>query len=225
MNKGTNHGEAEAFKLDALLNLADVKSADGKTTLLHFVTEQIIKSEGQKALQPNDEKGSSSASSSSSSSSSSGPEGQKLENDVKRKGLEIVLELCSELESVKKAAGVDADALSQAVSKLANGLQSIENRLKTSFQVKAQATGIFATEDVFASSMEAFCSEAESDVAKAKEDLDKVFDKVKKATAYFHGNARETQPLRLFVIIRDFLNMLEKVCRDLAKPLKMKIRG
>jgi hypothetical protein len=69
MNKGTNRGEAEAFKLDALLKLADVKSADGKTTLLHFVTEQIIKIEGQKALQPNDEQGLLSSSSSSSSSS------------------------------------------------------------------------------------------------------------------------------------------------------------
>ena len=217
MNRGTNRGEADAFKLDALLKLSDVKSADGKTTLLHFVTEEIIKSEGLKALQPNDEQGS--------SSSSSGPEGQKFETDVKRKGLEIVIELCSELESVRKAAGVDADALTQAVLKLTNGLQSIENRLKTSFQVKAQTTGIFTTEDIFSSNMEIFCSQAESDVAKAKEDLEKVLDKVKKATSYFHGNARETQPLRLFMIIRDFLNMLEKVCRDLAKPLKVKIRG
>jgi hypothetical protein len=220
MNKGTNRGEAEAFKLDALLQLPDVKSADRKTTLLHFVTEEIIKSEGQKALQTNDEEGSSS-----SSSSLSGAERQKLENDVKRKGLEIVIELCSELESVKNAAGVDTDALSQAVLKLANGLQSIENMLKTSFQVKAQATGTFGAEDIFASTMETFCSDAKYDVVKAKEDLENVFYKVKKATAYFCGNAKETQPLRLFVIIRDFSNMLEKVCRDLAKPLKMKIHG
>ncbi|KAL9273688.1 Formin-like protein, partial [Drosera capensis] len=37
MNVGTNRGDAHAFKLDTLLKLVDVKGADGKTTLLHFV--------------------------------------------------------------------------------------------------------------------------------------------------------------------------------------------
>ncbi|KAL2469174.1 formin-like protein 11 [Forsythia ovata] len=46
MNVGTIRGGAIAFKLDALLKLADVKGTDGKTTLLHFVVQEIIRSEG-----------------------------------------------------------------------------------------------------------------------------------------------------------------------------------
>ena len=45
MNVGTNRGEAKAFKLDTLLKLVDVKGTDGKTTLLHFVVHEIIRSE------------------------------------------------------------------------------------------------------------------------------------------------------------------------------------
>lgn len=46
MNVGTIRGGAEAFKLDALLKLADVKGTDGKTTLLHFVVQEMVRSEG-----------------------------------------------------------------------------------------------------------------------------------------------------------------------------------
>lgn len=45
MNIGTNRGEATAFKLDTLLKLVDIKGTDGKTTLLHFVVQEIIRSE------------------------------------------------------------------------------------------------------------------------------------------------------------------------------------
>lgn len=49
MNVGTFRGGAQAFKLDTLLKLADVKGTDGKTTLLHFVVQEIIRSEGIRA--------------------------------------------------------------------------------------------------------------------------------------------------------------------------------
>jgi hypothetical protein len=46
LNDGTFRGGANAFKLDTLLKLSDVKGADGKTTLLHFVVQEIARSEG-----------------------------------------------------------------------------------------------------------------------------------------------------------------------------------
>ena len=49
MNVGTFRGGAQAFKLDTLLKLSDVKGTDGKTTLLHFVVQEIIRSEGIRA--------------------------------------------------------------------------------------------------------------------------------------------------------------------------------
>ncbi|CAL1393897.1 unnamed protein product [Linum trigynum] len=50
MNDGTYRGGAQAFKLDTLLKLSDVKGIDGKTTLLHFVVLEIIRSEGVRAV-------------------------------------------------------------------------------------------------------------------------------------------------------------------------------
>ncbi|CBI24709.3 unnamed protein product, partial [Vitis vinifera] len=49
MNVGTNRGDAHAFKLDTLLKLVDIKGTDGKTTLLHFVVQEIIRAEGSLA--------------------------------------------------------------------------------------------------------------------------------------------------------------------------------
>ncbi|KAL8172413.1 hypothetical protein V2J09_024217 [Rumex salicifolius] len=42
MNDGTFRGGAQAFKLDTLLKLSDVKGIDGKTTLLHFVRAYVL---------------------------------------------------------------------------------------------------------------------------------------------------------------------------------------
>lgn len=46
LNDGTFCGGANALKLDTLLKLSDVKGANGKTTLPHFVVQEIIRSEG-----------------------------------------------------------------------------------------------------------------------------------------------------------------------------------
>ncbi len=45
LNMGTFQGDAQAFILDTLLRLVDAKGTDGKTTLLHFVIQEIMKSE------------------------------------------------------------------------------------------------------------------------------------------------------------------------------------
>lgn len=211
MNRGTKRGEAEAFKLDTLLKLSDVKSANGKTTLLHFVVEEIIKAEGMRAVRVNNEAGSSLMA----TAEVVGEEAQKKDKELKRRGLEVVLRLRAELESVRQAAGIDADALNQSVLKLASGLSSIQGRLKTSFQEQSRGAG-----DSFRETIELFSSQAEDDVTRLKQELTRVFDKVKQTTSYFHGSVKETQSLRLFMTVRDFLYMLEKVCRDLAGPLK-----
>ncbi|KAL6553430.1 hypothetical protein OROGR_007272 [Orobanche gracilis] len=49
MNNGTFRGGAQAFKLDTLVKLSDVKGVDGKTTLLHFVVQEINRLEGIRA--------------------------------------------------------------------------------------------------------------------------------------------------------------------------------
>jgi len=58
MNVGTYRGGAQAFKLDTLLKLADVKGIDGKTTLLHFVVQEIVRAEGMRAARAGQQSGS-----------------------------------------------------------------------------------------------------------------------------------------------------------------------
>ncbi len=45
LNMGTFQGDAQALILDTLLRLVDTKGTDGKPTLLHFVIQEIMKSE------------------------------------------------------------------------------------------------------------------------------------------------------------------------------------
>ncbi|MFS7959197.1 putative formin, FH2 domain-containing protein [Helianthus anomalus] len=42
LNAGTSRENAQAFNLNSLLKLSDVKSSDGKKTLIHFVVEEVV---------------------------------------------------------------------------------------------------------------------------------------------------------------------------------------
>jgi hypothetical protein len=108
MNVGTNRGEAKAFKLDTLLKLADVKGADGKTTLLHFVVQEMIRSEDAKSEK----------------------ETASSNEHFHKQGLKVVSGLSSELGNVKKAASMDFDVLHSYVSKLETGLEKIKSVLQ-----------------------------------------------------------------------------------------------
>ncbi|KAK8959609.1 Formin-like protein 11 [Platanthera guangdongensis] len=112
MNIGTIRGGARAFKLDALLKLADVKGTDGKTTLLHFVVQEMIKYEGMYTDTKNGEKA---------MKKTEAKTNKNIEDDYKARELELVPQLCSELSNVKKAASMDMDALT---NRKANGSQS-----------------------------------------------------------------------------------------------------
>lgn len=197
MNVGTNRGEARAFKLDTLLKLVDIKGTDGKTTLLHFVVQEIIKSEG----------------------TGSEPKTEDLpykmnsrlnEENFKKQGLQVVGGLGRELVNVKKAAGMDSDVLSGYVSKLEMGLEKVRLVIqyeKPNMQVK------------FFESMKIFLKEAEAEIIRIKDDERKALDLVKEVTEYFHGdtNKEGVYPLRIFMIVRDFLSILDHVCKEVGQ--------
>ncbi|KAF3680986.1 Formin-like protein 11 [Capsicum annuum] len=201
MNIGTIRGGAKAFKLDALLKLSDVKGTDGKTTLLHFVVQEIIRSEGLKVSQ-----------------SIMGKIDQRRkiktiadrEEDYKRMGLDLVSGLGTELCNVKKTATMDLDVIASSVTNLSEGMNKI----------KALVTDDLSTVENngnFVHSMTAFLNYAERNLKELQEDENRVLLRVREVTEYFHGNVSkdESNPLRIFVIVRDFLNMLDHVCKEL----------
>ncbi|KAK9673118.1 hypothetical protein RND81_12G147500 [Saponaria officinalis] len=172
MNVGTTRGGAKAFKLDALLKLADVKGTDGKTTLLHFVVQEISRSEG----------------------------------------LDLVSGLSTELHNVKRTASLNVDVLATSVSNLLDGTLKLKQLLNTD---------LIAAKDSFVNVMQTFISKAEYDLQELQTTENSVLLSVRQITEYYHGNVSrdEANPLRIFVVVRDFLGMLDQVCKEL-KTLK-----
>ncbi|KAK9749572.1 hypothetical protein RND81_02G135400 [Saponaria officinalis] len=201
MNVGTNRGDAKAFKLDTLLKLVDIKGIDGKTTLLHFVVQEIIKSEGiESQTLPNQ------------------LSAAKKEEEFRKHGLQIVSGLSRELCSVKGAAGMDADVLSSYVSKLEMGLEKVRLVLQ---QEKSD------NENKFFESMKRFLKEAENQIARVKAHERRALAHVREVTEYFHGDTakEEAHPLRIFLIVRDFLSLLDNVCKEVSKMDERSVMG
>lgn len=191
MNVGTDRGDAHAFKLDTLLKLVDVKGTDGKTTLLHFVVQEIIKSEGAHL-------------------SSVSPHQNSIVDDTKYRklGLQVVSRLSSELSNVKKAAAMDAEVLGSEVSKLSKGIWNILEVVKLNE----------ATSHKFTDSMNSFIKKAEEEIIKIQARESVALSLVKEITEYFHGNSakEEAHPFRIFMVVRDFLTILDRVCKEVG---------
>ncbi|MBA0687396.1 hypothetical protein Goari_014940 [Gossypium aridum] len=202
MNVGTIRGGARAFKLDALLKLADVKGTDGKTTLLHFVVQEIVRSEGIRV-----------------SDSIMGKINQRnktrtaeeKEEDYRRMGLDLVSGLSTELYHVKKTATLDLDVLASSVSNLSDGKAKLQHLVREELSTDEKSGN-------FIRSMNSFLDYAEKNLKELEEDEHKVLLHVREITEYFHGDVSkvdEANPLRIFVIVRDFLGMLDHVCKEL----------
>lgn len=203
MNVGTIRGGARAFKLDALLKLADVKGTDGKTTLLHFVVQEIVRSEGIRV--------SDSIMGKISQKSKNRTEEEK-EEDYRRMGLELVSGLSTELYNVKKTATIDLDVLASSVSNLSDGMAKLQYLVDKELHKDAESKN-------FVNSIKCFLSYADRNLKELKGDEDRVLARVKEITEYFHGvvSKEDGNPLRIFVIVRDFLGMLDNVCKELRR--------
>ncbi|KVI00376.1 Actin-binding FH2 [Cynara cardunculus var. scolymus] len=202
MNIGTNRGDAYAFKLDTLLKLVDVKGTDGKTTLLHFVVQEIIRAEGCRLWGANNLDFTTQINQQSELCD---------EVEFRKRGLEVVLSLGGELSSVKKAAVMDSDLLSKEVRRITMGITKIREAVTLDEE--------YVSDGRFSDSMNTFLKKAEDDIIKieAKEKL--LIYMVKETTEYFHGNSsmEEAQPLRIFMVVRDFLTVLDQVCKEVGK--------
>ncbi|KAG1347276.1 Formin-like protein [Cocos nucifera] len=208
MNDGTYRGGAQAFKLDTLLKLADVKGTDGKTTLLHFVVQEIIRSEGVRAVRLAREQ--SGSISSVNLDDFIDDANQDSEDHFRKLGLKVVSGLGEELENVKKAAGLDADALTSTVASLGHKLLKTKEFLNACMKSMEEESG-------FHRSLKYFVEQAEADVTFLLEEEKRIRLLVKSTVDYFHGSAGKDEGLRLFVIVRDFLGMVDKACKEVRE--------
>lgn len=212
MNDGTFRGGAQAFKLDTLLKLSDVKGVDGKTTLLHFVVKEIIRSEGIRAV-----RGAKESKSFSSIKTDDLFEEVSTESEERYRelGLQVVSRLSSELENVKKAAALDADALTGTTARLGYSLLKIKEFYNRDLkELDEQSRGGFYQ------TVESFVENAEGTIMSLLEEEKRITALVKSTGDYFHGNSGRDEGLRLFVIVRDFLVILDKVCKEVGVEQK-----
>uniref|UniRef100_A0A6M2ETS5 Formin-like protein n=1 Tax=Populus davidiana TaxID=266767 RepID=A0A6M2ETS5_9ROSI len=217
MNAGTSRGNAQAFKLTSLGKLSDVKSMDGKTTLLHFVVEEVVRTEGKRCVLNRNRslsRNSSQRSNSSVISEDSVSKGER-EKEYMMLGLPAVGGLSIEFSNVKKAAQIDYDTFAATCSALAAGAGEV--RAFMSQCAAANGEGGFVRE------MKGFLEAAEEELKGLTKEQTRVMDLVKKTTEYYYAGAskdQEAHALQLFSIIKDFLCMVDQVCIEITRNLQ-----
>ncbi|KAL1541552.1 formin-like protein 8 [Salvia divinorum] len=194
LNAGTNWGNAQGFNLTALRRLSDVKSADGKTTLLHFVVEQVAKSEGK-------------------------PKVEEREMDERESlilGLPAVEALNAEFCNVKRAARVDYEGLTGTCEALAARVDEIKRLLRRG---DGGEVGRFAAE------MRGFLEGCEEELSVVREEERRVIELMRKTNVYYQTGVKGGNPLQLFVMVKDFLESVDRVCGEIGKKLEKKRGG
>ncbi|XP_011006899.1 PREDICTED: formin-like protein 4 [Populus euphratica] len=217
MNAGTSRGNAQAFKLTSLGKLSDVKSMDGKTTLLNFVVEEVVRAEGKRCVLNRNRslsRNSSQRSNSSVISEDSASKGER-EKEYMMMGLPAVGGLSIEFSNVKKAAQIDYDTFAATCSSLAARAREVRAFMSQC----AAANG----EEGFVREMKSFLEAAEEELKGLTKEQTRVMDLVKKTTEYYHAGAskdQEAHALQLFSIIKDFLCMVDQVCIEITRNLQ-----
>ncbi|CAL5374784.1 unnamed protein product [Camellia sinensis] len=214
MNAGTARGNAQGFNLNALRKLSYVKSTDGKTTLLQFVVEQVARSEGKRCTINRNH--------------SLGRRGNQGNNDTDLNsdsiiakedryreylmlGLPMLGGLSVEFSNVKKAATVDYDSFVNMSSKLTARVAEIRQLVMSCGNGER---GGYVRE------MKGFLEECEEELKVVREEQTRVMELVKRTTTYYQAGASKDKgahPLQLFVIVKDFLDMVDQVCTEITR--------
>jgi hypothetical protein len=213
MNAGTTRGNAQAFNLSSLQKLSDVKSTDGKTTLLHFIVQEVIRSEGKHCVM-NKNRNLGRSTSKGRSSTDGVTSKHERDDEYIKLGLPLIGGLSSEFSNVKKSAMIDYDEFIGTCSALAKRMEEIRELMS---QCTADGKGRFVNE------MEVFLEAADEELRILKKEQSRVTEFVKNTTEYYQtGNSKNpsTHKLQLFIIVKDFLAMVDKVCIEVTRNMQ-----
>ncbi|KAM0987359.1 hypothetical protein ACFXTH_011485 [Malus domestica] len=217
MNAGTSRGNAQAFNLSSLRKLSDVRSSDGKTTLLNFVVEEVVRSEGKRCVINTNH----SLSRSNSQSHNRNPSAENIKPKEEREreymtlGLPVVGGISAEFSNVKKAASMDHDSFARMCSALTTRVVETRELL-----LQCENDG-----GRFVRDMKGFLKAAEEELKVVREEQKRVMELVKKTTEYYQAGASKDKgahPFQLFVIVKDFLGMVDQACVEISRNIQKK---
>ncbi|KAM7471353.1 hypothetical protein LguiA_009536 [Lonicera macranthoides] len=214
MNAGTARGNAQGFNLSALRKLSYVKSTDGKTTLLHFVVEQVIRSEGKRCvINRNHQLGRSNSQDSQKSDEESDSHTSKEERDKEylMLGLPVLGGLSTEFSNVKKAANIDCDSFFNMCPSLTAHVGEIRELVT---RCSNGERGGFVRE------MKGFLQECDEELKVVREEQTRVMEFVRRTTEFYQAGASKDKgahALQIFIFVKDFLDTVDQVCIDITR--------
>ncbi|CAN6349411.1 unnamed protein product [Urochloa humidicola] len=191
----TSHG----LEPNTVLKIVDVKGADGKAALVQFVVQEVLKPEGYDVMQHD------------SGTCKMNTSTLQCDAECRKNGLEVVSKLAAELSNTKKAASIDMAMLSRSVSELGMGLGKVHDVLRLNSMVTSAESA-----RRFHNSMSTFLRQAEEEILKLQSQESVSLSSVKELAEYFHGDSAndEGRMLRVFAGVREFLAMLDRICKE-----------
>ncbi|XP_016176623.1 formin-like protein 8 [Arachis ipaensis] len=220
MNAGTSRGNAQGFNLNALRKLPDVKSIDGKTSLLHFIVEQVAQSEGRReAMNQKHNIPKINGDISNSNENNNSLVQHETEKEYLMLGLQVLLGgIKDELSEVKKAAIIDHQNFIRM-------LYILNARVSEIREIVTKCCGENNERGGFVKEMKGFAEECEEELKVVKDEHLRIMELVKKTNEYYLGGGGGSNPFELFLIVRDFVDMVDEVCSDLRRKIEKKNVG
>ena len=209
LNAGTHRGGAAGFRLDTLLKLADVKGADRKTSLLHFVLGQMVAAEDKKKKEEEKEDGGSDAPTTPTTPARSS-----------------VRTLSSDMAVVKAAAQVQVGAVKALISEAKAGLAAVDAELVLATEASAAAddaanddrsAATAAAHRAFADAMAGFATRARGALAGLDAGAEAAFAALEKGSHYLGEPHDAADPIRTLRVVASFLGLLDRAHGELAK--------
>ncbi|KAG0450429.1 hypothetical protein HPP92_026749 [Vanilla planifolia] len=104
---------------------------------------------------------------------------------------------------------MDLDVLASSVSNLSKGMSKMKELVELKLSVDER-------DGPFVKTMRSFQKRGAEVIMELKDFEHRVFCLVKEITEYYHGEVskEEVNPLQIFVVVSDFLVMLDRVCKE-----------